>query len=354
VKATAIDTARKLSDVQKDLTVREEALKKREAIKTKAMAAAKASRQPACALAFSANGQRLAVGCDDGTLHMYDAESGAPLESLARHRAAVRALAFTSGNILLSASARQAQVWDASNLWRPERTIGGTQQPGLFVDRVLALDFSRDGKHLATGGGAAARNGELKIWNVADGKLARSFDDAHTDTIFGVRFSPDGTRLATASADRFVKILDARDGKPLHVLTGHTAHVLGVSWKADGKQLVSCGADNVLKLWDAETGAFVRTMKGGVYGNGVYKREVAAVRFIADSEEILAASGDGSVRLHRASSENEIMSFTGAKGYQYAVAVSADGHTLLAAGSDGVLRVWLGRDGRVKHALSPP
>ena len=48
-----------------------------------------------------------------------------------------------------------------------------------------------------------------------------------------------------------------------------------------------------------------------------------------------------------------VMSFTGASGYQYAVAVTADGHTLLAAGSDGVLRLWFGRDPRVKHSLAP-
>jgi WD40 repeat protein len=125
---------------------------------------------------------------------------------------------------------------------------------------------------------------------------------------------------------------------------------LRISWKADGKLLVSCGADHVLKLWDAESGSYLRTMKGGVYGNGHYKREVAAAAFIGDSEEILAASGDGSVRLHRASSDNVIMSFTGAKGYQYAI---ADGQTLLAAGSDGVLRLWFGRDPRMKQSWTP-
>src|SRR5262249_33782273 len=155
------------------------------------------------------------------------------------------ALVFTPTGVLVSSSLdRSALVWDASNRWRLERTIGGTQNPGLFVDRVLALDFSRDGKRLASGGGAAARTGELKIWNVGDGKLLSAIPDAHADTIFGVRFSPDGQRLATASADRFVKIFDAASGAPLRVLTGHTAHVLGVSWKADGRLLVSCGADN--------------------------------------------------------------------------------------------------------------
>jgi hypothetical protein len=47
------------------------------------------------------------------------------------------------------------------------------------------------------------------------------------------------------------------------------------------------------------------------------------------------------------------MTFAGAKGYQYTVAVTADGQTVLAAGDDGILRIWLGRDSRVKHALAP-
>src|SRR5262249_39683081 len=160
----------------------------------------KASRQTVRALAFSADGKRLAVGCEDGALHLHDVETGLPLESLANHRGAVSALAFTSAGVLVSASLdRRLLVWGASNKWRLERTIGGPQQPGTLVDRVLALDFSSDGKRLATGGGAAARAGELKIWNVADGQLLSSIADPHSDTIFGVRFAPDGKRLATAA-----------------------------------------------------------------------------------------------------------------------------------------------------------
>lgn len=353
-KATIQGTTDKLAAAHKELAAREELLKQQEAGRNAAVAEAKASRQPVRSLAFSADNQRLAVGCDGGVLHLHDAEIGLPLESLANHRGGVCALAFTSTGVLVSASLdRSALVWDVSNRWRLERIIGGPQSPGLFVDRVLALDFSRDGKRLATGGGTAARAGELKIWNVGDGQLLSAIPDPHADTIFGVRFSPDGKRLATASADRFVKIFDADSGAPQRVFTGHTAHVLGVSWKADGRLLVSCGADNVLKLWDTESGAYVRTMKGGYYGRGQYKREVAAVTFVADSEEILAVSGDGSVRLHRDCSDNEVLSFTGAKGYQYTVAVTADGQTLLAAGSDGILRLWLGRDSRVKHELPP-
>jgi len=97
----------------------------------------------------------------------------------------------------------------------------------------------------------------------------------------------------------------------------------------------------------------LRTMKGGVFDNGRYKREVTSVSFIGDSEEILAASGDGTVRLHRVSSDNDIMKFAGVTGYQYAVAATPSGQVVLAAGSDGILRVWSGHDQKPKHTFAP-
>src|SRR5207247_82326 len=111
-------TADKLAAVRKDLAAREELLKKQEDAKNAAVLEAKGSRQPVRSLAFSADNQRLAVGCDDGILHLHDAESGLPSESVAKHRGAVLALAFTSTGMLVSSSLdRRALVWDVSTRW---------------------------------------------------------------------------------------------------------------------------------------------------------------------------------------------------------------------------------------------
>lgn len=353
-KAAAERSAKKLAEAQKALADREELLKQQETARDRAAQAVKDAQQPLRTLAFSADNARLAVGCADGSLHFYNAELGTPTESLADHRDAIRALAFTSDGTLISGSAdRRVLVWNASSRWRLERVLGGLNQPEVLVDRVLALDFSHDGKWLATGSGVPSRSGELKIWNAADLRLVREFKNVHSDTIFAVRFSPDGRHLATTSADRLVKVFDVQSGETIRECAGHTAHVLGVGWKSDGKMLVSCGSDNVLKLWDFETGLFVRTLKGGVYGNGTYKRDVTSVSFIGDSEEILAASGDGTVRLHRTNSENDIMTLTGSKVYQFSVAVTPDGQTMIAGGGDGVLRIWTGHEQRPKHTIAP-
>ena len=65
-----------------------------------------------------------------------------------------------------------------------------------LIDRVTSLDFSPDGKLLASGGGDPSRSGELKLWNVADGTLAKDLPDAHSDTVLGIKFSPINVPIA--------------------------------------------------------------------------------------------------------------------------------------------------------------
>src|SRR4029077_504884 len=70
------------------------------------------------------------------------------------------------------------------------------------IDRVLALAFSPDGKILASGGGVPSRDGELLLWNAADGSLLREIAGAHSDTVFDLSFTPDGSLLASGAADK--------------------------------------------------------------------------------------------------------------------------------------------------------
>ena len=360
VAQTVIDRAKVVSERavqdfaahQKLAANYEATLKAQEEAKMAAVNAAKALR-PVKSLVFSADGQQLLVGCADGAICVYETDRGLPLGAYSDHSAAVRSFAAASSEVLLSVSAdKRALLWSAPSAWKLERTIGG-MDPELLIDRVLALDFSPDGQYLATGGGIPSRSAELKLWNVSSGQLAREIPAAHDDTVFAVKFSPDGQHLASAGADRMVKVFSAASGEPERVFAGHTAHVLAVSWHAGGKLLVSSGTDKTLKLWDFEKGLPVRTMKGTTYQIGPYKGEVTSAQFIGSSEQILACSGDGTVRLHRITSENDILTFAGAKGYQYAVTATPDGQTLIAGGSDGILRVWSGQIREPKRVLPP-
>ncbi len=72
----------------------------------------------------------------------------------------------------------------------------------------------------------------------------------HADWIQGLAYSPDGTRLATASKDGTVKIWDVATGKELRTFGDHTKPVNTVAYSPDGRTVASAGNDREVKLWD--------------------------------------------------------------------------------------------------------
>ncbi|MCO5556453.1 hypothetical protein L7F22_010002 [Adiantum nelumboides] len=81
---------------------------------------------------------------------------------------------------------------------------------GTRGEIVAALDFSPDGRTLATAG----HDGQVRLWNTSDPTRARAVGAplvGHTDNIYGLAFSPDGTRLASAGFDHTVRLWDTTD-----------------------------------------------------------------------------------------------------------------------------------------------
>jgi len=307
-----------------------------------------AHQGPVRSVAFSPDGACLATAGADGGIKVWESASGRGVIAFGHTAPQGRAIqpiqkiAFSTQGGLISASADATlKTWQFEGRWAEHKTLG------THVFRVLALDFSPDGKLLATGGGEPSRSGEVKLWEVGKGLLARSLTSLHSDTVFGVRFSPDGTKLASASADKFVKVTSVADGKLLRSFEGHTHHVMAVDWKSDGKQLVSGGADNVLKVWDYQSGEPIRTLQA-------VAKQVTSVRWIAGKPEVIGASGDATVRIWNSDNGGIARTFSGAGDYVFSVAASADGTRIAAGGADSVLFVWNGQNGQTIRRLAPP
>ncbi len=297
--------------------------------------AATDANAPITALAFSANGGLLAVGSDAQVVQTFSGEDGSPVATYRGHAGAVQGITFTAdGNIISSAADHKAIVWDVAAPWKLERAIGSGETDSPLIDRVLSLAFSPDGKLLATGGGQPSRSGELKLWNVADGSLHREMKDAHSDTVFGLEFSFDGTHLASCAADKFVKTWTVADGKFVMSFEGHTHHVLGVSWMADGRTLASSGADGVIKVWDFVIGGQKRTIKGG-------DKEITSVDFIGVTDTMLTSAGDNIVRTVKENGSGA-KNLPGNADAMYCAAVTPDGKVIAAGGQDSVVRIWNG------------
>ena len=113
---------------------------------------------------------------------------------------------------------------------------------------VYSVEFSRDGRLLASGGG----DGTVRIWNMNDGdSKVLTIDD--WDPIHGVcaiAFFPNGQLVVAGSLDSIIRIWDVETGNRLETLKGHSDTVYSVRFTPDGKQLVSGSLDNTLKYWN--------------------------------------------------------------------------------------------------------
>jgi tetratricopeptide (TPR) repeat protein len=73
----------------------------------------------------------------------------------------------------------------------------------------------------------------------------------HESEVYSAAFSPDGMRLASASADRTVRIWEVATGKQLAVLKGHEGEVYSVAFSPDGTRVASGSSDRTVRLWDS-------------------------------------------------------------------------------------------------------
>lgn len=313
-----------------------------------------AAEKPITAVAFSADGSRVATSAQDGSITIWSAGNGKPLDVLTGAASPVSVLEFADASRLISAAEdKNAVVWDAAPAWKLAATLGANPDDSLdfstspFVFRVISLDFSPDGKLLATGGGDPSRSGELMIWDVEKRELVKTIEDAHSDTVFGLQFSKDGKRIVSGAADKFVKVHDIETGEHVRSFEGHTHHVLDVSWKADGSQLVSAGADNAIKVWNVQTGEQIRTITN-------YSKQVTSIRFVGISGNVISCGGDKTVRFHTAANGSNFRSFSGGTDFMYAADSSRDQTVVVAGGEDGVVRVWNGANGQVIKTFEPP
>jgi WD40 repeat protein len=142
------------------------------------------------------DGRRLVTGSQDGTAVVWDALTGRELS------------VFASG-----------QTWD-----------------------LLSVAYRPDGVWLVAYGDDQG----LKLWSDSRGELLTI--PGHTVPVLGTTFSPDGTRLATVSRLKSVKIWDAASGEELLSLLGHDAGVNDVAFSPAGAHLATASADRSARV----------------------------------------------------------------------------------------------------------
>jgi WD40 repeat protein len=197
-------------------------------------------------VAFSPDGVLVASASYDRSVRVWNLDQGRPYRVLREHTDAVFGVAFSpDGRWLASASAdRGVKLWDLSSgtrLW----TLSDA------TDAVLAVAF-----HPATGElWAAGADRHLRAWRVTEaGATARLALLAHAGPILRLAFSPDGTKVATSSADLTVKIWETATGTLLRSFDRQQDWAHGLAWATDGTTLAVGRRDGSLSMYDLDSG----------------------------------------------------------------------------------------------------
>ncbi len=294
------------------------------------LATTKTTAKPTAA-SFSADATRVASMFDDGTLRVWGAATGTPIEESTGNAAAITTITSAPDGTFVATKAVTQSVGGGSPRWVLERKI---DQKGLFADRVNAVRFSPDGKTLATGGGELSRSGDIIFFDAATGKATQTWKEKHADTVLCLDYSPDGKRLASGGADKIARVTDIATGKQLNLFEGHTHHVMGVAFRSDGRVLATAGAEGTVVTWDMIIGERKRKIEG-------WTKEVTSLQFIGATNQIVTSAGDNRIRIVT-DDGTEVRAMANLPDYMQAAVSAPNGSAIIGGGEDSMLRVWDG------------
>jgi serine/threonine protein kinase len=244
--------------------------------------------------------------------------------------------------LALGGQDNQAVVWDMVNL---EQHPLAPKHDGA----VNVLAFRPKSAMLASG----SHDGRVRTWD-----LSRNFNnlgrwDADRFEVDALAFAPDGRGLATAGADRGIRLWVFEGGKlaPAPKLDGHDGPVLSLAYDPSGKFLASGGRDKGIRLWDA-TGKRTTAMETWNEHLG----EVLALAYSPDGSVLASGGKDNTVVLGRMDGRERrestrLLQHTDAV---TSLAFSADGTALFSAGLDGTLVQWDVASKRMTRTWSLP
>ncbi|XP_076831908.1 telomerase protein component 1-like [Brachyhypopomus gauderio] len=232
---------------------------------------------PSC-VTLSPAGGTVAVGTEQGTLHIFHTHTKQEVKSLVSNCDGISGCVFLDECVLGTTSCDgQVEVWDINSGCRMERL-------NAHSNRITGCDVSSDRKHFAT----VSLDFTLKVWSSQRRKEEASF--RNPSPLNCVTFDPEGALLAVGCWDGAVRVWDWRRQENHTTLSGHRCSVRSVAFSPSSSLLCSGYLDGEVRLWSLPVAACVGSYRA-------HRGSTQALHFLSGGDALLSAGSDSMVQV---------------------------------------------------------
>lgn len=266
------------------------------------------------------DGQKIVSGSADGTVRVWDINTGKQLMQCASSDWAVRSVCVTpDGKKIVSAGGKLVRIWDINTGNKLLECIGHT-------DSINSVCVTPDGKKIISG----SDDTTVCIWNIDTGEQIKECQ-GHTGWVSSVCVTPDGRKIISGSHDNTIRVWNANSGKLLGVCRGHNDWVSSVCVTSDGSSIISASYDCTIRIWPIDSYTTVNSCR--------YPASRIFQVCVTQNGEAIVSGWNASVRIWDIKTGKQLIGNSHIDSV-VAVCITPDNKKIVSGSCDNTIGIW--------------